>query len=386
MNTAILFLSLILLAPPEPPSTPAPRLTELVRQLGHRDFKTRETAARDLLKAGDDAITVLNAGVKNTDPEIAQRCRQLLPVIFAAGRQEKLTRLLKEPLGPLPKGLAGLERFIDITGDGRETRKLYAEMMTEHHAIIEAFETDPETAARLMDEFYQKEFERWQAAAEVSLADVAKLPSVPGRAALFLFVRGDSRHVDRRKGALKGYQLLKAIKLRSAVTGPEEIPGIKKLFLRWMQNEKRSEFVYQSFVVVRDAKLKEAAPEVIMFAARREWPEESRADVLDILAKIGSKEHVRDLKPLLTDTTSIGTCTAEDGRELEVQFRDVALGVSLLLAGEKLTDYEYANFGLRNGLPVSSLGYCFPDDKARQSAFAKWKDFTSKPVNKSQAP
>src|SRR5262245_53838473 len=52
------------------------RLAELVRQLGHRSFVTREKATQALLAAGDSARPLLQAALKDPDIEIVRRAEQ----------------------------------------------------------------------------------------------------------------------------------------------------------------------------------------------------------------------------------------------------------------------------------------------------------------------
>ena len=138
-TTAILALASLLGSPsPGSNGNTDPKLVELVRQLGAKSYRAREDAARDLLKRGAASVAVLTDGIKDTDPEISERCRQLLPQAAALDRNEKLAALLKDPKSPLPKGLAGLERFLKITGDDKGSRELYAELLAIHHRTLEA--------------------------------------------------------------------------------------------------------------------------------------------------------------------------------------------------------------------------------------------------------
>jgi hypothetical protein len=50
----------------------------LIRQLSDEDYKTRESASREIWKLADKALPVLDEAAKSTDPEQSIRARELL--------------------------------------------------------------------------------------------------------------------------------------------------------------------------------------------------------------------------------------------------------------------------------------------------------------------
>ncbi|WP_020469997.1 hypothetical protein [Zavarzinella formosa] len=367
-------------APAEAPQSPDPKLLDLVRQLGHKSYKVRETAARDLLKRGSEAVVALNVGTKDTDPEVAERCKQLLPVAAATERNEKLSRLLKDPAGPLPKGLAGLEEFIKIAGDDKTNREIYAEMMGVHYQLIEALEKDPKTAARLMNDFTNEAYDRWQQGARTGRYSYDNILADRGQVAMFLFARGDKRFADDAQQNGRAGMLVNSTKLKNFVTGPEELPGMKKLFLHWMEHEKQPYITTRAFQIAADAKMKEALPVVMKVIADKNQPVHNRAQVMLTLAKLGTKENLKDIEPFLADKTNIGTINFGNGQPLTAQLQDVAMGVCVQLCGQKLADFGFETGRFGGGIPNSYYYYGFPDDKTRDAAHAKWKEFAAKPM------
>jgi len=72
-------LAVVLLALPafaDPPKEPT--VDELIADLGHPAFGTREKAQRELWKRGDAAVPALERAVKSDDPETVRRARELL--------------------------------------------------------------------------------------------------------------------------------------------------------------------------------------------------------------------------------------------------------------------------------------------------------------------
>lgn len=357
-------------APPEPP-TPDAKLTELVRLLGHKSFAVREAAGRDLVTAGMRAVPALTSGLKDADPQIAERCKQLLPLAAAHDRNKRLAQLLKDPAGsPPPIGLAGVERFLKITGDETATRQLYADMMASHYALVEALERDPDTASRLMGEFADKALERRLQPGRRVNNDAIFEDSA--QVALFLFARSDRRFDDWPPGLDQASLLVSATRLKAAVTGPREVPGMRKLFLHWLDKEKLIWPMPQAFEIVGAAKMKEAMPAALRVMADEKQSEWGRVQAMLTLTRIGGKDNKNDLAPLLTDETQYLPSAARDGDEASVQFRDVALAVSVRLAGEKLSDYGFRAYATKADALTAELCW-FSDAAAREKAHAKWK-------------
>lgn len=336
--------------PPAPPPAQDLRIAGLVLQLVDKSLQVREWVVRKLERRGCETASALATGIKNADPEVVNLCQALLSAVVAAARKASLEILVKDPTGPPPRNLAGLSRFLAITGDDKAARQLYAQMMTRHADVVEAMEKDPRAGSQLMCEFFDKAYERWQKSDDVSIAILAD----HGEAALFLFVRSDARFVIGRGHEDIG--ILGANKLRGALGGPEAVPAIKKLFLHWLSAEQELRVAESGFLRAVSEDLKEALPIALKIITDRNYPVDYRALMLGIVAEFGGRDQLRDLAPLLEDTESLGPH----------QFRDLALGASIRLAGEKLTDF----------LPANDAW--FPDQAARDAAFAKWKAWTQR--------
>src|SRR5262245_14184734 len=191
MSVLLTFTFSILVGAPTPPQSAADaRLDDLVRKLGDKSYRNRETAARELLRRGSASVAVLTAGTKDTDPEVSERCRQLLPQAASLERNERIALLVRDPSAPPPKGLAGLERFLKVTGDDKAAREMYAEMLAIHYRTIEAAETDPRAAAEQYREFCDDSYNRWQAAARAGRYSYDNMFSTRADMTFFLFLSG----------------------------------------------------------------------------------------------------------------------------------------------------------------------------------------------------
>jgi hypothetical protein len=70
-------------------------LEKYVKQLGHEDYKVREYAESQILRAGSRAIPFLKAALKSGDPEITWRAETLLEEISTSEKSEKSEKSTK---------------------------------------------------------------------------------------------------------------------------------------------------------------------------------------------------------------------------------------------------------------------------------------------------
>jgi len=97
----------------------------------------------------------------------------------------------------------------------------------------------------------------------------------------------------------------------------------------------------------------------------------------------GSAKHIPLLDKALSDATAVytvQTAVLSDNTAVsyEVQVRDVALALSVLLAGQKLSDYGFTDRLGGSGDEARSYSYTrhyFEDDAARKKALAKWAEW-----------
>jgi hypothetical protein len=386
MSAAILALASLLGAPTPATSPGDPKLQELVHQLGSKSYRQREDAARQLLQQGATAVAVLNEGTKDSDPEVSERCRQLLPMAAAKERDEKLAAFLKDPTAAPPKGLAGAERFLKITGDDKAARAMYAEMLSLHHAILEAAETDATKAGELYRQFCDEAYSRWYAGTRTGRYSYDNIFASNADVVFFLFMSGDTRvrkndgNANRSSIFFNGTQITKAIS-----DGKDGSPAVRKIFLDWLENEPQSYLQQRGFQLAANANLKEALPVALKLLDKKDPNNNNygKAQIMISLAKLGTKEHIPLLEKYLEDKTNIGTVNFGNGLPMSVQIRDVAMGISVLLAGQKLNDFGFdTRFG--GGTPTSYYYFGFPEEpgakenKLREDAHVKWKEWAKK--------
>ena len=95
MNRLLAMVGLFVLTaamPAAPPTVPPASPDQLIEQLGSESYAEREAAMTALEKAGVAAIPVLEAAIRNPNPEISKRAVQVL----AAG-SERLHESVERP-------------------------------------------------------------------------------------------------------------------------------------------------------------------------------------------------------------------------------------------------------------------------------------------------
>src|SRR5262245_5253739 len=376
--------------PSQSPPVPDPKLGELVKKLGDKSYRVREQAARQLLLRGSNSVAALTQGTKDTDPEVSERCRQLLPQAAAIERNEKLAALVKDPSAPPPKGLAGLERFLKITGDDRAARELYGELMGIHHFTLETAEKDPRKASEEFQRFCDEAYNKWQVSIRTGRYSYDNLLSNRTDIAYFLFISSDSRVRKNDNGINRSNILLNGNSIPNAINDKGS-PALRKLFLDWLENEPQYYLQSRGFQMAAQAGVKEALPVALRLLDKKSREPYSHAQVLLSLVKLGSKEHIPVVEKYLDDKTVVTTVNFGNGPAMTVQLRDVALGTAVQLAGQKTTDYGFDNRFGGGGNQLYYYYYGFADDKNRDEAHAKWKKWAAEnlhsgPVEKAPAP
>lgn len=375
----LLFLAATVLAP-----TDDATLRNYVQQLGDKSYKVRETAALALLKGGAASVSVLQEGTKNTDPEISERCRHLLPMAASLERNEKIAALLKDPSAPPPKGLPSVERFLKIAGDSKDSREQYAEMLGVHHEVLEASEKDPKKAGELLGRFCDDAYNRWQAGIQTGRYSYDNIFQGRADLSMFFFIAGDPK-VQRNPTSMSRAQiLLNAPRITSGLsgTGADASPVFKALFLAWLENENTTYLVSRGFQIAAQANLKEALPVAKKLLSKKEMVGYNLAQVMLAFVKFADKDSIKDLEPFVDNKTVVTTVNFGNGGQKTVQVGDVALGVIMQLHGQQPTTFGYDARGNAAIMASSYIYYGFGSDKERDETRAKWKEWVTKNLKK----
>lgn len=377
MFSAITFMALSLGAPPD--ADVQKRAEDLVARLGSPSYRDRETASRKLIEIGFAAKDAVLAGQKSPDTEISERCTQLYPVIWQADLERRIKRFLDAADGSIPDDLPGAARWVQIAGDGKTSRDLYAAMVRAHHEPLSQVELHPE---RLRDVYL--EFIRGIHGHGVSAGPTGRVGPAESDVLLFLFLgaAGDVRPV-RQPGISSSYysQFLSATYLTGELAADPPNTPFRKLYAGWLAKERYSIAVRRGIDVAVQHQVHECASAILKIVADRGTLGSVRGTALSGFARIATKEDLPALAPLLEDEVQIAATTV-NGERGTVQMRDVALAAAIHLTGQNPLDFGFERRPPANISTVSYSYYAFTSDEKRAAAHAKWKEWATHNLKK----
>jgi hypothetical protein len=323
---------------------PDAEIAKLVRHLGSPEFRDRQKASVRLLEIGPTALAALRAGTENSDAEVARRCEGLVVQIRAAERDALITGKKDLP------GQAG-KRFKELVGDSKAARTLFADMIDDERraAVAELAATDRAKAAKL----YRGEVAWVEDVWKRKLAELdglrlgrdperhfrrASQEAIPPGAVVLAFFLGAYSLGVGEPDAPDVEAVLKASFVDLATLG--ETRPFRKLFATWLEN-RRDPTALRSGV---DGALFAAVPEVVPVARRPAAEPKAPASVLGpalvALGNYGSLEDLPAISSFRSDTRTYQSYKIGN-RTLEVQLRDQAAAMSLLIRRTRAQSYGF---------------------------------------------
>jgi len=377
ISSSLLALALLAGAPPTE-SDAKKRAEELVAQLGDKDYRDREKAAKELLEIGYVAKEAVLAGQSHSDNEISDRCKKLYPAIWKHDLEKRVQRFLDKPEAAIPDDLPGAARWLKIAGNGKESRAFYAEMVKSHPEPLLEIELHPERLKDVYEELMKSVYARTVRTTSQTAASRQPLDS---EVLLYLFLGGAGEvrpNMSHGVGLAHYYQFLNSPFLASKLSASPGVESMRKLYAGWLEKERYSIILRRGIDLAAQHGVKECAPIALRIASDAKTTGYIRATAMLGFAKLGTKEDLKELEPFLKDKFHIANVIVNK-EQATVQMRDVALGAAIHLAGENLAD-----FGFERKLPtgINSISsytyYAFGSDQKRDAAHAKWKEWAEK--------
>jgi hypothetical protein len=371
------------------------RSRRLVRKLGSADFAEREEAQKKLAALGRLARPALLEGANNSPAaEVRLRCAELLPAAVALDLRARVETFLADAEGRYEHDLPGWRAF-RATAAGewsflgrtlwsdparrKAAREVFARLIAaaDNRRLMVAadgprLELAELTAARRQDLSRRRsprgEDERRR---DPALEDATAL--------LFAESLVGSQYAPRRGSASF---LLSASGFYAAARGADEKGRVyRAVAAAWLRSRDEPREMYQAMNIAVSLDLTDescaiAAKLVTMPGLGS--PQRGRAAAH--LAEYGAPRHATLLDPALAAATAAFTVrpVPADPTVYEIQLRDFALALSLLLSGQKPADYGFSDRDFRSpdvAQHYSSSRYYFRDDGARKKAFAKWAEW-----------
>lgn len=349
------------------------RAQELIRQLGSDLYGERETASREVAKMGRLALgTVRDAIRQSDDPEIVRRCQWLLPVLEASDWKARAEAFLVDPNLKKEYGLPGWVEFKAFTGDTPASRRCFTSLLREqrHLAVLEGISRKPdELSQRLRD--FKVILRALMISGKTKSPQSSSYPATLEDITAIVFAEAvlggetaPSRCYEVSTNCLIRYPAFRG-KLEDAHMGPV----LTRLVKGWLETRGTYQ-LNMAIGVARDLKMPfptRLAEKVLQTTGQDAGT--LRAEAVTMLGKVGGPGQIQTLKKAWTDETPIQTINGK-----EIQVRDLALIMSILLAGKEPRDF---GFSLQQGYDrfhYQAWSYQRTPDQQRARAFARWKE------------
>jgi hypothetical protein len=354
------------------PANDETHVRSLVRQLGAESYDEREQAFQELSRLGRHAEKALQEGLKDSDREVVRRCQELLSLATRTDMEIALDQFLQNKDDKVLLKLPAWPTFKKVVGETPETRALFVQICCSQGPLMELAEKNPADAAVKFGErtqqLQQTLFQPFGARGTVSSAEVLAL----------LYLATNPKLNINQQALYQLTSLFHQPEPRQLFTNDS---AARKLLASFVMNRNDVAMMHQNLFLVQNFNLKECLDWALTLATAKDQQPYVRATALTVVGKMGGKEHIAKLEPLLSDSTQLGQIQFNTTR-INTQVRDVALAMSVLLSGQDIMSYDFpylkviqAQIQQNPQAFLYSYHYLgFSDDAGRNAAMKKWND------------
>jgi hypothetical protein len=346
------------------------KASDLVRLLGSDSFAERENANQQLEELGLAAKSALEKGAKDDDAEISRRCRELLPAVLEIDLKKRIAAFLADKEGKARHDIPLWAPFQKVVGEDAPSRALFGEMLQgETLSFLLDCADSPDRQGDLLEKFARR------AQQKMYQPLPGKAPGQLGKGdwAAILFIGGDAKG-----GAANGQApnimsgMLYQPFARTALTDGPEAPALRKLLVRWMNNQTNENVILQLTQSVQNLQLKEANDFLLNVVRDKKVRGIYMAQVVINVGRLKNKDHIPLLQALLEDQTQLGQIQFGQMRG-NTELRDVALAMLVHITDQAHKDYGFSFLTVHPNLlwAPNYLGFTKPEE--REAAHKKWK-------------
>jgi hypothetical protein len=273
---------------------------------------------------------------------------------------------------PVPADLPGIARWIEIAGDGKESRELYASVFRECSQTLMEIEEEPDRGVTIFQE-YCREVQRRTQADSGGSDEYVTSPELM----LYFFMGGDPRcganilpvGPGRFRVDLYSSTFLSSRRIDGLLSGESCNGAATKIFLSWLEEQRRPQTLRRGMQIAAAAKLTDAAPVAIRIAGDKIATPNVRSYALLGAANLFRPEHVKDLETIFPERLSVNRRGVVDGAA-STELGDIALGLAIQASGQSPVDYGFERFESAS----SYLSYALSGDQ-REEAATKWAEW-----------
>ena len=369
-----------------------PLIAALISQLGDADYSTRTQAETKLLSMGGKAIEPLRLAITHRetdapDSEIRLRCTRLLILIERKEAERKIQSFLAGSSNS--DSMPGWSKFSSISGDDKNSRKLFASIHQAHPELFDAIAKSKTETENVIQGIAKSGL--YRSSANETLATAVAIMF----ASTLEFDSQTKNQPEKVQIGITDHQRLQAVITRQQMLGYLKSSGNKtqfdRLISKWIDTIPDTQTTHANLklVVIAAYGLTEKIDLAMSFATNKELAVRTRTQAIEVVSEIGKQNQVPMLEKIFDDQTLVGNfiLRAENEDEepeteqpntgnlkaqlMEVQMRDLALAAAIKLSGKETTTFGFHPTSIENDkLKHNRAG--FYDEKLRLSAFEAW--------------
>ncbi len=357
----------------------AAKASELVAKLADSSFRVRDAAAKQLKKLGRHAKPALLEGMKSTDPEVWNRCAQLLPEALAFDLQARIDAYVSDTEGKKKHDLPMIERFEKLAGNEPAARKLFADVIKTNGTFLESCTQESKLAA---EEYAGRAQEMNQRVLNPALFVGARpqgpINQVDAVDLAALFLAGTDPEIAKLSAANVNAvaNFLWHQSFQNALREGDRAVPFRKLFFAWAEMRNDLNTVSQTLAVIQNVNLKEGLDYAIKVMKSKDMQIWTRAQALTCVGRIGTKDQLPAFEAMFEDKTQI-TNIQWQNVNITTQLNDVALAMAVKLTNQSHKDYGFDALESQPALVLQYHYLGFSTDQRRAAAFKKYRDWAA---------
>jgi hypothetical protein len=348
-----------------------PEVVDLIRQLGASSFGQRQRATRQLQAIGVAAKPALVQALQHDDAEIRLRARRILLAVLDADLQRRVAAFAANPSNKLADGLPGWRIYSEAVSDSAVARRIYLEAVRSEAILLESIEQSSQTATAtltsrattLHDRYIRNPMYR-------GIADPIEA-SESSVCALLMASMNQDVILDEQLST-KIYQLVQHAGIRQHLDGGPRREPMRRLVGSFIRRTAELQLSYQTIWLAMHHNLKEGLVPAVSLVERRDRQPYMLQNALLCVGKLGDRSHLQLVESLIEDASPVDGRISNSSRP---QVRDVALAISIHLAGQDPKAFGYSKLQPSTQTLFQANTLAFSSDPMREQALAKWREW-----------
>ena len=372
-----LVVTLVPVAAEDPPTPAGREVTtgQLIEQLGHTSFTVRENAAHTLTARGIQAQKELKQALLNPDLEIRMRAHRILLKSLQSEFAARIAAFISDVDGKQEHDLPGWKQFLESMGNGRNTRKLFADMVRRESELLESFDKAINLQATFMKRLTELR------PGSTTFQSTGSRQAHPATLAVILLVVTESNIASNASLFSQVFNLLSSSSTQQVVQGSRHNDIIMKMISRLVLKKNITTNNYYPVMLTLNYNMKETGLTLgrrMLQTPTRSYSTTQYAAIA--VARFGSAADIPLLAPHLKNVSVCHTWSNPQVQPgvIKTQVRDVVLALLIHLTKQ---DHKEYGFELLRTSPTTlfhTYTCGFTEEEKREAAQAKWNTWYEK--------